>query len=119
MNNIEYKLSKLSQSKFRSKFHLSEKDKQYVRDKGIDIIQKHAEDFVNKKLKIKLEKDGKQTPFKGHPVFIAQHATATCCRECLYKWHQINPNIELDNNLIIYVVNVIMIFIKKELIYYE
>jgi len=107
MNNIEYKLSKLSQSKFRSKFHLSEKDKQYVRDKGIDVIRKHAEDFVNKKLKVKLKNDGKQTPFKGHPVFITQHATATCCRECLYKWHQINPNIDLDNNLIIYVVNVI------------
>ncbi len=24
--------------------------------------------------------DGKQTPFRGHPVFTAQHATATCCR---------------------------------------
>ena len=32
--------------------------------------------------------DGKQTPMKGHPVFIAQHATATCCRECTRKWHK-------------------------------
>lgn len=113
--NIETKLYKLSQSKFRSKFHLSEKDKQYVTDKGIDVIRKHAEDFVTKKLKVKIEKDGKQTPFKGHPVFIAQHATATCCRECLSKWHQIQSNVELDNNLIIYVVNVIITFIEKEM----
>jgi predicted Fe-S protein YdhL (DUF1289 family) len=33
--------------------------------------------------------DGKQTPFRGHPVFVAQHATATCCRGCLAKWHGI------------------------------
>ena len=26
---------------------------------------------------------------RGHPVFIAQHATATCCRGCLAKWHGI------------------------------
>ncbi len=25
---------------------------------------------------------------KGHPVFVAQHATATCCRECIRKWHK-------------------------------
>jgi hypothetical protein len=33
--------------------------------------------------------DGRQTPMRGHPVFIAQHATATCCRGCLAKWHGI------------------------------
>lgn len=26
---------------------------------------------------------------RGHPVFVAQHATATCCRGCLAKWHGI------------------------------
>ena len=35
--------------------------------------------------------DGKQTPMRGHPVFIAQHATATCCRECIRKWHKMQP----------------------------
>jgi hypothetical protein len=33
--------------------------------------------------------DGKQTPMRGHPVFVAQHATATCCRSCLAKWYRI------------------------------
>ena len=33
--------------------------------------------------------DGRQTPFRGHPVFVAQHATATCCRSRLAKWHHI------------------------------
>jgi len=115
MNSIEIKLYKLAQSKFRSKFHLSKKDKEYVNNKGIDVIRKHAEDFVTKNLKIKIEKDGKQTPYKGHPVFISQHATATCCRKCLHQWHQIEPEIELDNSLLIYVVDVIMTFIQNEL----
>lgn len=35
--------------------------------------------------------DRKQTPTKGHPVFVAQYATATCCRECIRKWHKIQP----------------------------
>jgi hypothetical protein len=29
-------------------------------------------------------------------VFIAQHATATCCRGCLEKWHQIPKGRELS-----------------------
>src|SRR3546814_7102519 len=40
--------------------------------------------------------DGKQTPMRGHPVLIAQHATATCCRSCLAKWHGIPAGRLLD-----------------------
>jgi hypothetical protein len=40
----------------------------------------------------------KQTPYKGHPIFIAQHATATCCRECLEKWHSIERGKELGES---------------------
>jgi len=114
-NGIEFKLEKLSKSEFRQKFHLSEKDKEYVLEKGFDVIRGHAKDFVTQKLKVKTKKDGKQTPYKGHPVFVAQHATATCCRNCLFKWHRIPKQMELDDRLITYVVDVIMTFIKKEI----
>jgi uncharacterized protein DUF4186 len=40
----------------------------------------------------------------GHPVFIAPHATATCCRSCLAKWHRGKP---LDAVEVDYVVGVI------------
>ena len=64
----------------------------------LDTIEKHAYDFINKRLKPKdIPNDGKQTPMKGHPVFIAQHATACCCRECLYKWHHIAKDRTLTN----------------------
>ena len=108
-------LYKLSQSKFRSSFHLKEKDKLYVEEKGMDVIRKHACDFVKNKLADSYPKnDGKQTPMKGHPVFIAMHATGTCCRSCLYKWHAIQKDRNLTNNEINYIVNLIMAWITIE-----
>jgi len=115
MTDIELKLEKLSKSKFRSKFHLSEKDQNYIDNKGLNTIRQHTKDFVIKNLLVKTKKDGKQTPYKGHPVFISQHATGTCCRECLYKWHQIPTDVELNEEQISYIVNVIMTFIKNEI----
>lgn len=112
-NDILYCLSK---SKFRSSFHLNKKMKEYINDKGLDIIKLHAYDFIDKRLKPKNPKnDGKQTPMKGHPVFIAEHATATCCRSCLLKWHHIPKNKELSKEEIDYIVNIIMSWINKEI----
>ena len=62
-----------------------------------------------------INNDGKQTPMKGHPVFIAQHATGTCCRGCLEKWHKISKGVALTDNQVNYVVALIMEWIKKEL----
>ena len=112
-NNI---LEKLAKSKFRSSFHLSNKDIKYINDKGIDVIRKHAEDFIKTRLApAYIPNDGKQTPMKNHPVFIAQHATATCCRGCLYKWHHIKQNKELTENEQEYIVNIIMLWISSDL----
>ena len=67
---------RLARSNFRSRFHLSEKEKLYVKDKGMEIIESHAGDFVKNRLSdANPSNDGKQTPMRGHPVFVAQHAT--------------------------------------------
>lgn len=114
INNILFSLSK---SKFRSRFSLRKSDVLYVKDKGLDVIRMHAYDFVRKRLAPKvISNDGKQTPMKGHPVFIAQHATATCCRECLYKWHHIEKDRELSGSEINYIVSVLMEWIKSEIV---
>ena len=106
---------KLSKSKFRSSFHLNDKDILYIEDKGIDKIRNHAYDFVTKRLADTSNvTDGKQTPMKGHPVFIAQHATGTCCRRCLEKWHHISKNKNMTDDDIKYVVDIIMLWIEKE-----
>lgn len=113
MNDI---LNKLAKSKFRSSFHLKEKDIEYIKEKGLDKIKEHAEFFVKTRLAPKnIINDGKQTPYRNHPVFIAQHATATCCRGCLFKWHHISKNKELSKEEQAYIVNLIMTWLKKEL----
>ena len=104
---------KLAKSDFRSKFKLKQKDKDYISQKGLNTIEQHAYDFISKRLApADIPNDGKQTPMKGHPVFIAQHATACCCRGCLSKWHKIAKGIELTQSQQDYVVKIIMEWIK-------
>ena len=113
MDDILYKLSK---SKFRSSFHLTKYMREYIDEKGIEKIKEHAYDFINKRLKpAYISNDGKQTPMKGHPVFIAQHATATCCRRCLEKWHKIEKGRELTSDEVNYIVDLIISWIKKDI----
>ncbi len=113
MNEI---LEKLEKSKFRSKFDLSLKDKEYIKQKGMDVIERHAKDFIAKRIALYPTKnDTKQTPWHGHPVFIAQHATATCCRSCLEKWHHIPKDRELTQEEQDFIVSLIMAWIKKKM----
>lgn len=108
--------ARLSRSKFRSRFHLTEKDKAYAREKWPDTIRSHAKDFIEKRLApAEIPNDGKQTPMRGHPVFIAQHATACCCRGCLAKWHGIPAGKALTEAQKQYVVDVLMAWIQREL----
>ena len=73
-------------------------------------------DFIRKRLsQADIPNDGKQTPMRGHPVFVAQHATATCCRGCLEKWHHIPKGRELTETEQEYIVNVIMEWISREM----
>jgi exodeoxyribonuclease V alpha subunit len=86
----------LLKSKFRKGFKLDDKDREYLSSRGQDMVMLHARDFISKRLApAQIPNDGKQTPFKGHPVFKAQHATATCCRGCLLKWYKIPKGREL------------------------
>ena len=113
---IKNQLEALSKSKFRSSFYLKEKDKKYIQDKGLDKIEEHAYDFITKRLAPKdIQNDGKQTPMRGHPVFIAEHATATCCRGCLFKWHKIRKGKDLSEKEIKYVVDIIMEWISRQI----
>lgn len=108
MRDIEQVLIALGKSKFRSRFKLGKKELAYLRDKGLDAIIEHARKFVVERLASDFPKnDGKQTPMKGHPVFIAQHATAACCRKCLSKWHGIKMGEPLTEQQINYIVRLI------------
>lgn len=111
-NNI---INKLQKSKFRTSFKLKQKDIDYINEKGMSMIKRHAVDFINQKLAPAYpENDGKQTPMKNHPVFIAMHACACCCRTCLYKWHKIPMNKELTKDEKNYIYGLLIYWITLE-----
>lgn len=113
---IDTRLDALAGHRFRAKFHLRGRDAALVQLRGRETIRRHAEDLIGKRLAAALPyKDGKQTPYRGHPVFVAQHATATCCRGCLERWHEIPRGRELSADERSYVVNVIWRWIEHEL----
>ena len=115
-STIHQKLAFLKQSKFRSKFKLTQKERDYLATKGLRTIKDHAFQFVNSRIAPDFPKnDSKQTPMRGHPVFIAQHATAMCCRGCIQKWHAIEKGSALNETEVDYVVALIMGWIERQI----
>ena len=90
MDELDQVFERLARSSFRRRFRLGAKDRAYLEVRGLSAVLAHARDFIEMRLgPAEPANDGKQTPYSGHPVFVAQHATATCCRSCLAKWHGI------------------------------
>ena len=116
MPTIDEALDRLQASKFRAGFTLKEKDKEYVREKGMDTIRRHAQDFVRQRLApVVIPNDGKQTPMRGHPVFLAQHACACCCRGCLNKWYRVPKGTVLNERQQDKIVNLLMAWIERQM----
>ena len=114
MQTIDQALDKLEHSKFRSNFYLTKKERDYLIDKGMDVIRSHAVDFVRQKLApAEPLNDGKQTPMHGHPVFKAMHATACCCRGCLNKWYRVPKGRKLTEEEQEKIVNLLMTWLER------
>ena len=107
-------MMRLKRSRFRRNFGLSEFEKKKVREAGIIELIDSTREIIIKKLSNPLD-DGKQTPYYGNPIFKAMHATACCCRKCLFKWHRIPHWRELTEEDINYISDLILKWIKKEL----
>ncbi|MFC0141305.1 DUF4186 domain-containing protein [Erwinia mallotivora] len=113
---IDDVVQRLAASAFRQRFHLGQREYHYCRKRGEAEVRRHAQDFINMRLAPAVPaSDGKQTPMRGHPVFIAQHATATCCRGCLSKWHAIPAMQPLTQAQQAYIVAVIMRWLEQEM----
>ena len=107
---------KLSESGRLEKFVLGEPEKEYVTSRGMDILRLHATDFVNKRLAPANPKnDGRQTPTKGHPVFIAQHATGCNDRDGVQEFFGIEKGVELTEEQVNKIVAVILRWIEENL----
>ena len=82
--------ARLARSPFRSRFHLKRADRAYLAAHPRPVIEAQAARILAERLAPAFPvRDGRQTPMRGHPVFIAQHALGICCRGCLAKWHGI------------------------------
>jgi len=115
LQTIDEALEKLNRSKFRSSFHLKVREREYIDKVGMPKIRDHCHDFIRDRLAPAFpENDGKQTPTHGHPVFVAQHACACCCRGCLEKWYRIPQGKELTERQIEKIVNLLMAWIERE-----
>ena len=110
-------LDRLSKSKFRGSFHLNKKMKEYVYEKGINKIRQDGIELITKRIAPKeILNDGKQTPMRQvHPIFVAQHACACCCRGCLEKWYHIPKGRKLTEEEVINIVNILMEWIVMEM----
>ena len=107
--------SALARSKFRRRMRLGVKERAYLKERTVPVVVEHARRFVAERLAAaEPRNDGRQTPMRGHPVFIAQHATATCCRGCLAKWHYIERGKPLTPEQVDYVVGVIERWLKEQ-----
>mgnify|MGYP003306591571 CR=1 FL=1 len=111
--NLDELFLQLGKSDFRSSFRLRRRELAYFQEKGIETIMQHAVDLLAVRLfPADIPNDGKQTPMKNHPVFIAQHATGCCCRGCLAKWHNIPVGRALTREEIASIAAVIVDFLK-------
>lgn len=105
----------LARSSFRRRFRLGAAERDYLRARGLPTVVDHARDFIAKRLApAQPAKDGRQTPWRGHPVFVAQHATATCCRSCLQKIHDIAKGQALSAEEQAHVVGVIERWLREQ-----
>jgi hypothetical protein len=98
------------------KFVLGEPEQEYVTSRGMEILRLHAADFVNKRLApAKPKNDGRQTPTKGHPVFIAQHACGCNDRASVQEFFGYEMGRELSENEVDKIVDAILRWIEEHL----
>jgi hypothetical protein len=115
-DGLDERLDAIGRHPFRAKFHLRGRDRATAELRGPSTMRLHARDLIATRLApAQPRNDGKQTPYRGHPVFVAQHATATCCRGCLERSHHIPRGRDLSREEVGYVVDVISRWIEREL----
>jgi hypothetical protein len=112
---IDRRLDALARQPFRARFHLRGRERAEVQLRGLSTMRRHAGEVLAKRVAPAAPpKDGRQTPYRGHPVFVAQHATATCCRTCLERWHHIPKGHALTAEEQAYAVDVICRWIERQ-----
>jgi Domain of unknown function (DUF4186) len=115
MRPLDELFDALATSALRQRFHLGPKERDYLASRGLPEVLVQAEELIARRLApAEPPNDGRQTPFRGHPVFVAQHATGTCCRSCLAKWHDIPRGADLTDEQQAHVIAVLGRWLHEE-----
>ncbi len=116
MRDFDELFAALDRSRFRRRFGLGKGERAYLREQSLPIVLEHARGFLAERLAPAAPRnDGRQTPMRGHPVFIGQHATACCCRGCLAKWHRIPAGRALTEHELAYLLAVLERWLRGQL----
>ncbi len=114
-SDLDELFERLARFTFRRRFHLRLAEREYLERKWLDAVMSHGEKFMEERLApAEPANDGKQTPMRNHPIFVAQHGTATCCRGCLEKWHSIPKGHALISEQKVYILSVLRRWLSSQ-----
>ena len=115
MRDLDELFDELQSSAFRRSLRMTPREMSYLAVKTLPVVLEHARGFIAERLAPAApSNDGRQTPHSGHPVFVAQHGTATCCRKCLEKWHRIPRGAPLSSGEVDYIISVIERWLREQ-----
>ncbi len=98
--SLDSRLDAIGRQPFRARFHLRGRERALAESAGPVTMRRHAADLIGKRLAPASPlNDGKQTPYRGHPVFVA--APARDVRHVLpvvslLRWHEIRSRAGAD-----------------------
>ena len=116
LKKIEEVFSKLNKTGRINDFSLGASEIEYVTSRGIDILRLHATDFIQKRIApAEPKNDGHQTPAKGHPVFLAQHACGCNDRDSVEKFFGFNKGVLLKDKEVNLIVDVIVSWLEDQI----
>ncbi len=119
LKDVDYTIQAIQYEMIRHYYWHKDIDDNALNDaykNGLQQLRINAEKRIIKRVSppsSEIYRDGTQTPFKGKLIYYAQHATATCCRKCIEEWYGIYRNRPLNQKEIMYMVDLIMLYIKK------
>lgn len=91
-----------------------EKAINYALKKGKIELLKTVEQRIRSSVKAPADAfDGRRTKWEGNPIHYGQHATATCCRKCIERWHDISRDVELTEKQIKYFTHLVVMFLEE------
>jgi hypothetical protein len=116
LNDVDYTFHALKFELIRHVYwhrNIDERAMNYAKRKGKLGLIETAEHFLRKYIAKPADAFSSiSTSMDGNPIHYAQHATATCCRRCIEKWHGIPPDRYLQEDEILYFLRLVQLFIN-------